>query len=333
LIKEATIMVSTEDRAVRYIDKMPPAISGSGGHNAALAVASVLVHGFGFDEETSFRLFVERFNSRCDPQWNEGEIWHKLKSASNTAASKPKGYLLEMACRPQATQSQTSFARPTKDDCKAIARSRDLHGPGVWLAAQLGVVRVGEWHGERVWGICDAGADPVAIRRIDGELLSGYGALPERKTHCFARGEGYHKPVGWIQELPQAASIALCEGLPDYLALWEQVLWESGIEAINGDPYDLGDIDEVRAKIQCLPLCMLAAPARVEGDSVAWFSGKKVRVFVHNEGAGRTAAKKWATAIAPVAERVDLFECGKVKDEPGFDFNDCYQLFSERVLP
>ncbi|MDA7657899.1 hypothetical protein N8737_04280, partial [Verrucomicrobia bacterium] len=120
---------------------------------------------------------------------------------------------------------------------------------------------------------------------------------------------------------------------PDFLALWEQVLWESEIKAINGDPYNVGGIAEVKARIQCLPLAMLAAPARIEAVSDAWFSGKKVRIFVHNEDAGRKAARKWATAIAPVAEHVDLFECGKVKDEPGFDFNDCYQMISGRILP
>ena len=46
------------DRARRYVEKMPPAISGSGGHNALFAVARVLIHGFDLPEDDAWQIDV-----------------------------------------------------------------------------------------------------------------------------------------------------------------------------------------------------------------------------------------------------------------------------------
>ena len=47
------------DRARRYVEKMPPAISGSGGHNALFAVARVLIHGFDLPEDDAWQILIE----------------------------------------------------------------------------------------------------------------------------------------------------------------------------------------------------------------------------------------------------------------------------------
>lgn len=68
------------DRAAKYLDRLPPAISGQGGHNATFHAACVLVLGFGLSAQDAYPLLCG-FNQRCNPAWSERELWHKLHSA------------------------------------------------------------------------------------------------------------------------------------------------------------------------------------------------------------------------------------------------------------
>lgn len=74
------------ERARAYIAKMPSAISGSGGHDATWAVACKLVHGFGLSDEDALSILRTDYNSRCEPEWSELELDHKVKSARAQAA-------------------------------------------------------------------------------------------------------------------------------------------------------------------------------------------------------------------------------------------------------
>lgn len=67
-------------RARAYVDRMPPAIAGSGGHNATFAVARKLLQDFGLGEGDSWAILLE-YNARCEPPWTEKELRHKLDSA------------------------------------------------------------------------------------------------------------------------------------------------------------------------------------------------------------------------------------------------------------
>jgi hypothetical protein len=80
------------DRARRYVDRMPPAINGSGGHNATFHVACVLVQGFGLSPDQALPLMRE-FNKRCAPEWTENELWHKLKGADRAENQRGRGFL------------------------------------------------------------------------------------------------------------------------------------------------------------------------------------------------------------------------------------------------
>ena len=331
-------MVSVEESAARYLEKMEPAIQGQRGSDAAFKAALSLVQGFDLAEETALRLFLSVYNPRCIPQWSEREARHKIRSANRARSNRPRGYLLNASEQSErkAGVRQTlapHLGKPTQHDCKSIATGRNLHGTGIGLAAELGVLWAGTWFGEEVWAIGDAQGYPAALRRIDGHPFPIYGSVAERKTHCLVRDKLYHRPHGNIPDLPDVESIALFEGLPDLLAGWEQVLWESSITAKRGNPYDLGDLQTLKQEICCLPLTMLSTSARIDGDSIEFFRDRKVRIFVHNEDAGKAAAQKWATTIHRVAKRIDFYDCGKLKDVPGADFNDCYHLTHERVLP
>lgn len=81
------------DRARAYVAKMPPAISGQGGHNRTFHVACVLVQGFALGEDEAWPLLQE-YNLRCDPEWSETELRHKLQDAQQAPSTKERGHLL-----------------------------------------------------------------------------------------------------------------------------------------------------------------------------------------------------------------------------------------------
>lgn len=83
-----------EQRALAYLDKMPPAISGQGGHSATYAAATVLVHGFEIDSDRALMLLLEHYNPRCEPPWTEKELQHKVTSAATKSHNQPRGWLL-----------------------------------------------------------------------------------------------------------------------------------------------------------------------------------------------------------------------------------------------
>lgn len=69
------------ERARKYVGKMEPAISGSGGHNQLFKVAKVLVEKFQLNDEDATDL-IEEYNECCQPQWTHTELAYKIRSAS-----------------------------------------------------------------------------------------------------------------------------------------------------------------------------------------------------------------------------------------------------------
>lgn len=83
--KRASKLVDTSRvvrAAARYVDRMPPAISGAGGHNSTMRVAGVLVQMFGLSDDDAMGL-LGAYNERCKPPWTEAELWHKIQSAKD----------------------------------------------------------------------------------------------------------------------------------------------------------------------------------------------------------------------------------------------------------
>ena len=84
-----------ERRALAYLDAMPPAISGQGGHNTTYAAATVLVHGFGIPPDRALELLLAHYNPRCQPPWTEKELRHKVEDAATKPHARPFGWLWE----------------------------------------------------------------------------------------------------------------------------------------------------------------------------------------------------------------------------------------------
>lgn len=79
---------SAIDRARAYIERMPEAISGSGGHTATWNVARKLAD-FGLSESEILGVLVNDYNPRCQPPWSQRELEHKAADAYNKREHRP----------------------------------------------------------------------------------------------------------------------------------------------------------------------------------------------------------------------------------------------------
>jgi len=75
------------ERARKYLAKIPPSISGQGGHNTAYHAACVLIVNFGLSESDARQLLKE-WNQSCQPPWNDKELEHKLQDAAKVTTGK-----------------------------------------------------------------------------------------------------------------------------------------------------------------------------------------------------------------------------------------------------
>ncbi|MBT5709284.1 MAG: hypothetical protein HOI66_23425 [Verrucomicrobia bacterium] len=88
-------MVSVVERAVRYIEATPGAVSGNQGHSQTFALTSTLIHGFCLDGALVYSLLETHYNPKCEPPWSGSELEHKVKSAIATPPNKPSGWMLD----------------------------------------------------------------------------------------------------------------------------------------------------------------------------------------------------------------------------------------------
>jgi hypothetical protein len=103
---------SIADRAIAYINKMPPAISGQGGHDQTMEAARVVVYGFDLGPEVGYQILDTHYNPRCQPPWSEKELRHKCAEANTVPFSKPRGWLLTST----STRTSTSTTGQKKNN-------------------------------------------------------------------------------------------------------------------------------------------------------------------------------------------------------------------------
>jgi replicative DNA helicase len=82
---------AVESKALAYLETLPPAVSGDGGHDRTFHAASVLTQGFALTPQQALPL-LRQYNERCQPPWSDDELRHKLEGAAKKEG--PRGYLL-----------------------------------------------------------------------------------------------------------------------------------------------------------------------------------------------------------------------------------------------
>jgi RecA-family ATPase len=103
--------MSIADQARKYIDAIPSAISGNGGHSQTFSVAMVLVEGFAMSAAEARPLMAE-YAARCDPPWSEREIDHKLADAESRVDSSKRGKLIRKGVKYKAGASHYREVSP-----------------------------------------------------------------------------------------------------------------------------------------------------------------------------------------------------------------------------
>ena len=68
------------ERALRYVERVPPAIAGHHGDVHTFQVCCRLVRGFALDDDEALAV-LERWNANCCPPWDEAELRDKLRRA------------------------------------------------------------------------------------------------------------------------------------------------------------------------------------------------------------------------------------------------------------
>lgn len=90
-----------ERRAIAYLNVLPLAVSGEGGHGKTFAAARVVAHGFAVPEERAFDLLKTHYNPRCVPPWSDKELLHKVHDAVTKPCNQPRGWLRDRPFDPE----------------------------------------------------------------------------------------------------------------------------------------------------------------------------------------------------------------------------------------
>lgn len=316
---------SLERRAYAYLAKLPLAIGGQGGHNATFYAACRLRE-FGLPFESALNVLRTWNETHCRPAWTEKELRHKLTEAFKRTYPKaqfvsvgtpshpkdpPVNKLLE---RRQAAEASATIksASPwtiasiaerlhegTETELTALAGLRGLSLAGTRLASQRGLLLFGEFQGKAAWFISGGPLRVIQARRLDGKSwMEGVKAL-------VFKGSQATWPVG-IDEAADFRSVALCEGAPDLLAACHFIVAGNRVS-------------------DCAPLAMLSAAYSIAADALRLFAGKKVRIYAHEDCAGRSAAHRWETQLEKHFAEVEIFsfvEFQKPDGSPVKDLND-----------
>lgn len=89
----AIVVWDAERRAVAYLQKCQPAVSGQRGHDKAFIVACKVGPGFDLHPDTALRLIRDFYNPACLPPWSDRELAHKVEDAYRVETR--RGWFLE----------------------------------------------------------------------------------------------------------------------------------------------------------------------------------------------------------------------------------------------
>ena len=233
------------------------------------------------------------------------------------------------ACpRPVETKPKPAFPdfrRGTAEDLQHLADLRKIGRKGIEFASERGLLWFATLKDLPAWIITDTARVNAQARRMDGQGWNHLEGCPKAYT---LPGSWASWPIGII-EAKDFPAIALCEGTPDLLAAHYLALWEQAAHHVKRD-------------VKCVPVAMLGASQRIHADALPMFTGKRVRIFGHDDEAGRGAVERWAVQLASVGADVDAFSFAGLHQgdgKPVKDLNDSLLMdvgsFArvERMLP
>lgn len=204
-------------RAIAYLQKIDPAISGQGGSKPTFRAACAIGWGFDLDEETTFRLIRDHYSPRCVPPWSDEEIRHKVQDAFKASHNKPRGHLRDADradYRGNKARTSSNGDGTAPEQRPAIEISTRRHEA---LAATMGVLR----------------ADPDLYRR--GDLLVTVDTEAEDEIALTARST-IRNTAGAPKVTPLSAHVIGCR-LPALAEFYQWRKTKSGEDvAVDAHP-------------------------------------------------------------------------------------------------
>jgi putative DNA primase/helicase len=165
-------------RAVAYLAKCPPAVSGQGGHNTTMSAARAVVYGFDFGPDAGFNVLWQEYNPRCQPPWSERELRHKAEQADAVPYDKPRGWLLDQE---RGSPHRSGHAGPSPDTAGGVPPAEihltDLGNARRVVARHGGDLRYNHpwkswlcWDGRR-WAVDDTAEVVRRVKETQGALF------------------------------------------------------------------------------------------------------------------------------------------------------------------
>ncbi len=156
--------------------------------------------------------------------------------------------------------------RPTRADMELLARNRGIFINSMERAADRGHLWFADTPEGRAWVVTDSRRIVCQSRRLDGKPWDG-----KRKAWTSVKEPGGASwPVG-AASVGDCPNVLLCEGGPDFLCAHES--------------------DDACA------VAVLGAANGIHSEAVKLFSGKRVRILAHGDGAGGKACTTWARQL------------------------------------
>ncbi len=289
-------MNTIQERAAAYLERMPPAIAGIGGHSATFNAAAALTRGFAMTEQDALPLLMAWNQTHCQPPWTESELRHKLRSA--VSSTRPLGYLLDEAgSRPDNTapdfeseaekKARQRKAWPEFKPLKAagitaIAELRHMLPDAVDLAHRWEFVRGAEIEGQRCFIIHEGKF--AQARRLDGQPFTrSDGTKIKAKNLPGSTGAfiGQH----WLGDTQNVLLVEGAIGLLEALAAYALV----------------------NMKESWSILAATSASSRFARDPalLALLKGRSVRIIPDADEAGMDAAASWLADLETAGVRAD----------------------------
>ena len=304
------------------------------------AKARLNIHGlwrhFGFDGEPKASCHSP-FRADTKPSFSvnaDGTLWNDFATGEAGDAvdffQRASGLSRKDACRkyielaggrittaPRAARPRRSGAKPkpgfpdfhtgTAADFKQLASLRNIGREGLAFASERGLLWFATLKDCPAWIVTDSARVNAQARRMDGQAWEHIGAKAWTLPGSWASW-----PIG-IMESKNFPAIALCEGGPDLLAAFHFAFCED-------------------RETSCSPVAMLGASNQIQTDALPMFTGKRVRIFGHDDEAGRGAVERWAAQLASVGADVDAFSFAglrQVDGKPVNDLNDCTSVHAD----
>jgi hypothetical protein len=157
-----------------------------------------------------------------------------------------------------------------------LSELRAISMDGLRYASSRGVLKFGDWHGQKVYAVLDGSGLNAELRRLDGKMFPAYENIPAHKSHTLK-----HSRKNWPVGLPESSAcpwIALAEGMPDFLCLHEFIA-------------------EQRMQDKAAPVAMLASGVEIAADALLYFKARSVRMFPHLDPPGVDAAERWCRQL------------------------------------